>query len=114
MTATALHPEPPRATSDVRIRPAGTNDLELAYRLATADPLAWPRLYLAGPAGGPDQVAAITDRVTDALYGLDEEGRLTHANARAEEIIGRPEEAVLGEVVWDREFSATDASLSTS
>ena len=47
------------------------------------------------------RLTEVFDRVTDALYGLDEEGRLTHANARAEEIIGRPEEAVLGEIVWE-------------
>lgn len=49
MTATTALTEPPRATPRVRIRPAGTADLTLAYRLATGDPLAWPRLYLSGP-----------------------------------------------------------------
>jgi PAS domain S-box-containing protein len=47
------------------------------------------------------RLAEVFGRVTDAFYGLDDEGRITHANARAEEVFGRPEREVVGEDVWE-------------
>ena len=47
------------------------------------------------------RLTEVFDRVTDAFYGLDEEWRITHANARAEEVFGRAERDVIGEVVWE-------------
>ncbi len=55
-----------------------------------------------------DELAEVFDRVTDAFFGLDEAFRFTHINTRAEELIGRSEADVLGEVIWEA-APATDA-----
>jgi PAS domain S-box-containing protein len=43
----------------------------------------------------------IYERITDAFYALDDEWRFTHLNERAEEILGRSEDDLLGECIWD-------------
>ncbi|WP_276301525.1 PAS domain S-box protein [Halorussus lipolyticus] len=48
---------------------------------------------------GPD--TEIYERITDAFYALDDEWRFTHLNERAEEILGRSEDDLLGESIWD-------------
>ncbi|MCU4742306.1 PAS domain S-box protein [Natronoglomus mannanivorans] len=40
-------------------------------------------------------------RVSDAFYALDEEFRFTHVNERAEKLLRRPEEELLGESLWE-------------
>ena len=40
-------------------------------------------------------------RMTDAFCALDDEWRFTYANSRAEELLDRDREAILGEDVWD-------------
>ncbi|WP_254767508.1 PAS domain-containing protein [Salinilacihabitans rarus] len=47
------------------------------------------------------ELAEVFERVSDAVYAVDEEWRFTHVNERAEDLLGRPAEELLGEVVWD-------------
>jgi PAS domain S-box-containing protein len=47
------------------------------------------------------ELDAVLDRVTDAFYALDDEWRFTHVNERAEAILQRPADAVVGECIWE-------------
>ncbi|WP_090622132.1 PAS domain-containing sensor histidine kinase [Natrinema salaciae] len=47
------------------------------------------------------ELQRILGRISDAFYAVDDEFRLTHVNERAAELLQRPEEELLGEVVWD-------------
>ncbi|WP_323172945.1 PAS domain S-box protein [Natrialba sp. PRR66] len=47
------------------------------------------------------ELQRIFDRISDALYAVDEEFRFTLVNERAEELLGYPEEDILGEKLWD-------------
>ncbi|HYD67927.1 PAS domain S-box protein [Azospirillum sp.] len=49
----------------------------------------------------PATLAAIADRIPDVLLTLDGGWRITHANAAAGTLFGRPRWAVLGAVLWD-------------
>jgi len=49
---------------------------------------------------------AIIDRITDAFFALDEEWRFTYLNDRAETMLDRPREELLGRIIWD-EFPET-------
>ncbi|WP_227356687.1 PAS domain S-box protein [Haladaptatus salinisoli] len=44
----------------------------------------------------------VFDRVDDAVFALDDEGRLEYANERAETFLGAEESELLGRVVWNR------------
>ncbi|UPW00171.1 PAS domain S-box protein [Halorussus gelatinilyticus] len=60
----------------------------------------------AGPDDGTeyddaDRWDAVVERITDAFYALDDEWRFTHLNERAEEILQRSEDELLGERIWD-------------
>ena len=57
-----------------------------------------------------DSAADVCARITDAVFALDEEWRFTFCNERAERILERSEDELLGEVVW-AEFP--DAVAST-
>ncbi len=48
-----------------------------------------------------DAAAAIYGRITDAVFAVDEEWRLTFCNERTERLLERPEAEVLGTVVWE-------------
>ncbi|ELZ06953.1 PAS domain-containing sensor histidine kinase [Natrialba aegyptia] len=47
------------------------------------------------------ELQRIFDRISDALYAVDEEFRFTLVNERAEELLGYPEKDVLGEKLWE-------------
>jgi PAS domain S-box-containing protein len=55
-----------------------------------------------------ERPSEIYERITDAFYALDEEWRFTYVNERAEEIIQRSEEDVLGESIWEEFPEAAD------
>ncbi|MFP9190969.1 PAS domain-containing sensor histidine kinase [Natronosalvus vescus] len=50
-------------------------------------------------------------RVSDAFYALDEEWRYTFVNERAQTLLGRSEEELLGEVAWEIFPEAVDTNL---
>ncbi|NHN59304.1 MULTISPECIES: PAS domain-containing protein [Halorussus] len=47
------------------------------------------------------ELSEVFGRVSDAFYALDEEYRFTHVNERAEQLLDRDEEDLLGESLWD-------------
>ncbi|WP_049896372.1 PAS domain S-box protein [Natrialba chahannaoensis] len=47
------------------------------------------------------ELQRVFDRVSDALYAVDNEFRFTLVNDRAEELLGYPEADLLGERLWD-------------
>ncbi|OIB55634.1 PAS domain S-box protein [Natrialba sp. SSL1] len=47
------------------------------------------------------ELQRVFNRVSDALYALDNEFRFTLVNDRAEELLGYPEADLLGESLWD-------------
>ncbi|MFC4436247.1 MULTISPECIES: sensor histidine kinase [Natrialbaceae] len=49
----------------------------------------------------PDDATRVYDRITDAVFALDEEWRFAFLNERAERVLRRDEEELLGTVVWD-------------
>lgn len=50
-------------------------------------------------------------RVSDAIYGLDSEWQFTFVNERAEELIERSQEAVLGKSIWGEFPAAADSDI---
>jgi PAS domain S-box-containing protein len=59
--------------------------------------------------GRPDLPAGVYERITDAFYALDDEWRFTYLNERAEEIIGRSKDELLGERLWNEFPEATES-----
>ncbi|WP_336133690.1 bacterio-opsin activator domain-containing protein [Natronomonas amylolytica] len=53
----------------------------------------------AGEGGEP--VAEVFDRLTDAVFALDREGRFTYVNDPAERVLGESEAELLGTVAWE-------------
>ncbi len=47
------------------------------------------------------RMATVYDRVTDAFFALNTDWRFTFVNERGEELLNRPESALLGNSVWD-------------
>ena len=60
------------------------------------------------------QLEAHLGQMTDAFYALDAQWRFTYANARAEEMLDRDQEAILGEVVWDAFPETVGTRLETA
>ena len=54
-----------------------------------------------GDAGMPERAERVLDRIDEAVVGLDEDLQVTYANARVEEILGRPAAEFAGEYVTD-------------
>jgi PAS domain S-box-containing protein len=50
----------------------------------------------------------LLDRIDDGFFALDDEWRFTYLNDRAEQLLGRDSEALLGENVWEAFPDATD------
>ncbi|MXV62858.1 PAS domain-containing protein [Natronorubrum sp. JWXQ-INN-674] len=48
-----------------------------------------------------DAAAAVYERITDAVFALDEEWRFTFCNERAEQMLERSESELLGTVIWE-------------
>ncbi len=46
-------------------------------------------------------MAEVFARITDAVFALDEEWRFAYLNEQAERVLQRPEEELLGTVIWD-------------
>ncbi|NHN47555.1 PAS domain S-box protein [Halostella sp. JP-L12] len=47
------------------------------------------------------ELQRVFSRISDAFYAVDEEFRFTHVNERAEELLQRSEEDLIGESLWD-------------
>ncbi|WP_254521970.1 sensor histidine kinase [Natrinema caseinilyticum] len=58
-----------------------------------------------------DALAAVYDRITDAVFALDEEWRFTFCNERAERLLDRSEADVLGTVVWEEAPDAIGSAV---
>ncbi|EMA30962.1 multi-sensor signal transduction histidine kinase, partial [Halobiforma nitratireducens JCM 10879] len=56
-------------------------------------------------------VETTVERITDAIFALDEEWRFTYANDRARTVIDPDGEGLLGECVWDRFPAAVDSTF---
>ncbi|WP_254766646.1 bacterio-opsin activator domain-containing protein [Salinilacihabitans rarus] len=62
----------------------------------------WWRPPAAAADDGPeDELERVFDRIDDAFYALDASWRFTYVNERAEALLGRPAEELLGERIWD-------------
>jgi len=55
-----------------------------------------------------DELDEIFERIDDAFYALDDEFRFTYVNDKAEELIRRDEEELLGREVWEEFPEATE------
>lgn len=71
---------------------------ELALRAALA--LDNAKLYEEAEAASA-RVTSILERIKDAFYALDGEWRFTYVNRRAEELLRRSREELLGKVAWE-------------
>ena len=47
------------------------------------------------------EIESILESITDAFYALDRESRFTYVNRRAEEILQRPRDELIGRKVWE-------------
>ncbi|WP_408958877.1 PAS domain S-box protein [Natrinema sp. 74] len=54
------------------------------------------------------ELQRILGRISDAFYAVDDQFRFTHVNERAEELLQRSEEELLGENIWDMFPSAAE------
>ena len=57
------------------------------------------------------RVAAVLASISDAFFALDREWRFTYVNDRAEEMIGRPRETLLGRSMWTELASAVGTAF---
>jgi PAS domain S-box-containing protein len=53
-----------------------------------------------------DDAHPLLDRISDAFFAVDDQWRFTYLNDRAEEMLNRPRNELLGQVIWD-EFPET-------
>ncbi len=60
---------------------------------------------------GRDSVARVLETMTDAFFSLDDGWRFTYVNAKAEELLGRPREQLLGREVWTEFPDAVDSEF---
>jgi len=51
--------------------------------------------------GGPDDVEAVFERISNGFLALDTDFHFTYANDRAADLIGYPPEEFVGERIWD-------------
>ncbi|NEU56325.1 ATP-binding protein [Halorussus sp. MSC15.2] len=61
----------------------------------------------------PDDVSAadVYERITDAVFALDEEWRFTYLDEQAERLLQRSEDELLGSVIWDEFTEAPDSKF---
>jgi signal transduction histidine kinase len=64
-----------------------------------------------GPPGPPDAPTAVYERITDAVFALDDEWRFTYLNERAADLLERREAEILGEKVWTAFPDAVDSTF---
>ncbi|MFB6171296.1 MAG: PAS domain S-box protein [Haloarculaceae archaeon] len=57
------------------------------------------------------ELEKVFGRITDAFFGLDEEWRFTYVNDRAEALLGRSREDLLGTSVWEAFEEAEDLAF---
>src|SRR5690606_3278889 len=57
------------------------------------------------------RVEAILESVTDAFFALDAAWRFTYLNGRAEALLGRPREELIGRVLWEEFPEVADSSF---
>ena len=57
------------------------------------------------------ELEEIFGRISDAFYAVDNDWRITHVNERMEELVGTPEEELMGENVWDLFPEAVDTKI---
>ena len=58
-----------------------------------------------------ERAERILERIDDAFFAVDDDWEFTYFNARAEEVLGRPREEVLGESVWECFPEAVDSTF---
>ena len=61
---------------------------------------------LAEAAAGRERIAAILESITDAFVAVDGQWRFTYINQRAEHMLGKPREELLGADFWEH-FATT-------
>ncbi|MEP6987156.1 MAG: PAS domain-containing protein, partial [Chloroflexota bacterium] len=49
----------------------------------------------------PDQAFELLESISEAFYGLDEGWRFIYLNHKAEQLLGRNREALIGENIWE-------------
>ncbi|QLD87029.1 PAS domain S-box protein [Natronomonas halophila] len=92
---------------DVRTADGGTVRCELRVSviaedgsLAGASGILRRQADTADESNGEDP-DAVFDRLTDAVFALDREGKFTYVNDRAERVLGEPESELLDTVAWE-------------
>jgi PAS domain S-box-containing protein len=60
---------------------------------------------------GQRQMIAILESITDAFFAVDLDWRLTYVNGRANELLGRSREELLGRVLWEVFPEARDSAF---
>ncbi|MFQ3318212.1 MAG: PAS domain S-box-containing protein [Natronomonas sp.] len=59
----------------------------------------------------PADIDQVLDRITDAVFALDEEWQFTYLNDQAGELLESPEGELIGSVVWDEFSEAVDTTF---
>ncbi|WP_436933651.1 PAS domain S-box protein [Halovenus marina] len=60
-----------------------------------------------------ERVEHILERIEDAFFAVDDDWEFTYFNRRAEEVLGKPSEDVIGENVWEQFPEAVDSTFET-
>jgi PAS domain S-box-containing protein len=64
--------------------------------------------------GGEEQYRAILESITDAFYAIDRDWRFTYVNSKAETLMGRGREELLGQDVWRLYSDAIGSEFHTA
>lgn len=58
------------------------------------------------------RITDILSSITDAFFALDKEWRFTYVNSTAEQVLGKPKEALIGKVIWEELPRVKDTRVS--
>jgi PAS domain S-box-containing protein len=102
-----------RETPEIREAHLVTKDGDYLPYEFTGAPLTDDEGAVWGVAGVGRNIAARKrfERISDGCYALDTDWRFTYLNSRAEELVGRSEEDLLGAVVWEEFPDAVDTKV---
>ncbi|MCL9817394.1 PAS domain-containing protein [Natronocalculus amylovorans] len=67
--------------------------------------------YIAGGAQSPRSATEILQQITDGFYSIDRDWRFTDVNTRAEALLGRTADELIGKNVWELFPKATETVL---